>query len=296
MQKKIINSNKNNGCQETYRYNIYENDYGKIIIFIDGSLNKTLFAQSMWITLLVLISCSALILLLILLLSKKAVKPIAESYEKQKQFITDANHELKTPLTLILANLDIAEAELGINEWLEDIRYEGHRMKELVNQLVDLTRMDENKLLMDKVEINISNVLNDIILTFSNLAEKRNINIINKVEDDIIYKCDKRLIIKLFSIFLDNAVKYCDTDGDIEIKLEKNKHLLFTIENTYNDVSNLELKKLLDRFYRSDKARTFNGGYGIGLSIVNSIVSKHNGNIKIYQKEQSKIGFKITIR
>ena len=106
-------------------------------MFVDGSMSRSAMMQSMTIAGIVLVGCAALVLILIFLLSKKAVKPIAESYEKQKQFVTDANHELKTPLTLILANIDIAEAELGRNEWLDDIRAEGHRMTDLGHEIID---------------------------------------------------------------------------------------------------------------------------------------------------------------
>ena len=116
-------------------YKVFPTDRGVGVVFVDGSMNRSALMQSTTIAGIVLLVCAALVLVLIFSLSKKAVKPIAESYEKQKQFVTDANHELKTPLTLILANVEIAEAELGKNEWLDDIRAEGNRMTELVNQL-----------------------------------------------------------------------------------------------------------------------------------------------------------------
>ena len=138
-----MNGKNVRGWISNYRYKIFSAEMGYGVVFVDGSMNRSALMQSTTISAVVLLACGALVLMLIFLLSKKAVKPIAESYEKQKQFITDANHELKTPLTLILTNLDIAEAEIGKNEWLDDIRSEGHRMAELVNQLVALSRMDE---------------------------------------------------------------------------------------------------------------------------------------------------------
>ncbi len=291
-----INDNNKKGWIDNYRYKVYNNNFGTTIVFIDGSMNKTLLIESMIIALVVLLGISAILLLLISLLSKKVVKPIAESHEKQKQFITDANHELKTPLTLILANLDIAEAELGKNEWLDDIRTEGYRMTELVNQLVDLSRMDEDTLIIDKKEINLSEVLTDTVFDFKGLVEQKGKIINTNIADNINYQCDERLIRKLFSILLDNAIKYCDENGIINVNLSKKKTIIFTIENTYKEVENIELNKLFDRFYRSDKARTFNGGYGVGLSIAKSIVQKHHSEITSYKKEQSNIGFKITFK
>ena len=141
--EKVMDDGEERGWVSSYRYKVFHTEMGYGVVFVDGSMNRAALLQSTMISAIVLFACAALVLVLIFLLSKKAVKPIAESYEKQKQFITDANHELKTPLTLILANLDIAEAEFGKNEWLDDIRSEGYRMTELVNQLVALSRMDE---------------------------------------------------------------------------------------------------------------------------------------------------------
>ena len=131
--EKVMDDGEERGWISSYRYKVFSTEMGYGVVFVDGSMSRSAMMQSMTIAGIVLLGCAALVLILIFLLSKKAVKPIAESYEKQKQFVTDANHELKTPLTLILANLDIAEAELGKNEWLDDIRSEGHRMTELVN-------------------------------------------------------------------------------------------------------------------------------------------------------------------
>ena len=134
--ERALDAGSERGWISSYRYSIFQSERGMGVVFVDGSMSRTVLMQSTTIAGAVLLACAALVLVIIFLLSGKAVKPIAESYEKQKQFVTDVNHELKTPLTLILANLDIAEAEIGKNEWLEDIRSEGHRMTELVNRLV----------------------------------------------------------------------------------------------------------------------------------------------------------------
>ena len=159
---------KKRGWVSVYRYKVFSTDFGEAVVFIDGSMNRSAIIQSMTIAGIVLVSCAVLVILLILLFSKKAVKPIAESYEKQKQFVTDANHELKTPLTLILANVDIAESELGQNEWLDDIRDEGVRMTELVNQLVSLSRMDEEKHTLNITDVPFGEMLIDTVSEFEN--------------------------------------------------------------------------------------------------------------------------------
>ncbi|MGM9643783.1 MAG: sensor histidine kinase [Eubacteriales bacterium] len=294
--KSVINKNRTRGWISNYRYNIYNTDFGKTVVFIDGSTNLASLYQSVIISAVVLFGCAFLVLVLITLLSKRVVKPIAESYEKQKQFITDANHELKTPLTLILANLDIAEAELGKNEWLDDIRIEGKRMTELVNQLVALSRMDENEQKLDAIQIQLSDIVADTVSDFSVLASEKEKELSADIEPSITCMGDETLIRRLLSILLDNALKYCDTGGEITVSLKRRHHVVLTVENTYKDIDNVELDRLFDRFYRADKARTFTGGYGVGLSIAKSIAEKHRGEITAYKKGSTHIGFKVVMK
>ena len=293
--KKIISSDKPRGWVSNYRYKIFEVESGKAIVFVDGSMNRSALMQSTTIAGCVLLGCAALVLILIFIFSKRAVKPIAESYEKQKQFITDANHELKTPLTLILANVEIAQAELGENEWLEDIKAEGHRMTELVNQLVALSRMDEENSKMNLTEVALGELVFDTVSEFEPLASDRGKNLSINIDRSIVYFGDEALLHRLVGILLDNAVKYCDDSGDIAITLEKRRHIILTVENTYASVGEIELNKLFDRFYRADKARKFTGGYGVGLSMAKAIVEKHKGEISAYKKDNEHIGFRVVL-
>ena len=294
--KKISENGKERGWVSNYRYKAFSTNSGKGIVFVDGSMNRSAMMQSITIAGLVLLGCAALVLVLIFLLSKKAVKPIAESYEKQKQFVTDANHELKTPLTLILANVEIAEGELGENEWLDDIRAEGNRMTELVNQLVALSRMDEEGHKMNITDIAFGELVTDTVSEFEILAKDKEKRLSMEADREIRFSGDEMLLHRLVGILLDNAVKYCDEDGEIFVKLEeKRRHIVLTVENTYSAVGDIELHRLFDRFYRADKARTFTGGYGVGLSLAKSIVEKHKGEITAYKKDSTHIGFKVVL-
>lgn len=278
-----------------FRYKVFRSELEWGVVFVDGSMNRSATMQSMAIAGVVLLACAALVLVLIFLLSKRAVKPIAESYEKQKQFITDANHELKTPLTLILANLDIAESELGKSEWLDDIRAEGHRMTELVNQLVALSRMDEESHALNLSDVPLGEIVSDILAEFEPLAKGRGKALITDVDTGIVYHGDDALLRRLVGILMDNAIKYCDSNGEIAVALHRQRRIVLTVENTYAAVGELELHRLFDRFYRADKARTFNGGYGVGLSMAKSIVEKHKGEITAYKKDSTHIGFKVVL-
>ena len=291
----VLNDKDARGWIDNYRYKVFATEMGKGVVFVDGSMSRSSLMQSMTIAGLVLLGCAALVLILIFLLSKKAVKPIAESYEKQKQFITDANHELKTPLTLILANLDIAEAELGKNEWLDDIRSEGHRMTELVNQLVALSRMDEEGQPLNITEVALGKLVADTVAEFEPLAKERGKALTSNIEKGISYYGDEALLHRLVGILMDNAIKYCDQGGEITVNLHRGRRTILTVENTYAAVGDLELNRLFDRFYRADKARKFTGGYGVGLSMAKAIVEKHKGEITAYKKDATHIGFKIVL-
>ena len=293
--EKAIDNNGTRGWIANYRYKVFSADGGYGVVFVDGSMSLSAMIQSMTIAGIVLLVCAALVLVLIFLLSKKAVKPIAESYEKQKQFVTDASHELKTPLTLILANLDIAEVELGKNEWLDDIRTEGHRMTELANQLVALSRMDEESHAMNVSEVAIGELVADTVAEFEPLARDREKSLTASVDREITYHGDEALLHRLVGILMDNAIKYCDQGGDISVILRGGRRVVLTVENTYASVDETELDRLFDRFYRADKARGFIGGYGIGLSMAKAITEKHKGEIVAYKRDDSHIGFKVVL-
>lgn len=293
--KKVIKNSDDRGWLSNYRYKVFSLESGTGVVFIDGSMSRSAFTQSIMIAGVVLLVCATLVLLMIILLSKRVVKPIAESYEKQRQFITDANHELKTPLTLILANAEIAQDELGKNEWLDDIMSEGQRMTELVNQLVALSRMDEENSKLNVVQIPFGELVFDIVSEFEALAKGRGKTLSVSIDRSIIYSGDEMLLHRLIGILLDNAVKYCDEGGEIKVNLEKRRRIILSVENTYTSVGEIELNKLFDRFYRADKARKFTGGYGVGLSMAKSIVEKHKGEITVYKKDKNNIGFKVIL-
>ncbi|MBR5285815.1 MAG: HAMP domain-containing histidine kinase [Clostridia bacterium] len=294
--RQAIDTNDARGWIYNYRFKVFNTQKGLGVVLVDGSMQRSATVQSVAIAGVVLLVCAVLVLALILLLSKRAVKPIAESYEKQKQFVTDANHELKTPLTLILANLDIAESELGKNEWLDDIRSEGHRMTELVNQLVALSRMDEENHVINFTSIAFGRMVADTVVEFEPLAVSREKTIRANVDTDTVCNGDEQLLRRLVGILMDNAIKYCDHGGEISVSLNRGRHTVLTVENTYAAVGELELNRLFDRFYRADKARTFKGGYGIGLSMAKAIVENHKGEITVYKKDPTHIGFKVIFK
>lgn len=289
-------SGRERGWMGDYRYKKYQTERGTTIVYVDGSMNRFMSNRMLLAAGVVLIISAFAIWVIVIFFSKRAVRPVAESYEKQKQFITDANHELKTPLTLVMANLDILEAEIGENEWLSDIRSEGERMSALVNQLVVLARMDEDKTNLEMQKFSLSDMITGVVSEFQMLAQDRGKSMEAQIDPKVDYVGDETAVRRVVSILLDNAVKYCDDGGSIRIRLEKKKHPVLYVENTYADVGGTEIDKLFDRFYRADKARTFTGGFGVGLSIAKAIVTQHKGEINAYKKDTDHIGFQVLWR
>ncbi|WP_051411288.1 sensor histidine kinase [Ruminococcus flavefaciens] len=266
---------------------ISENGGTKHIVFISEKNHRFSSNEFMKLTVRIFGLGSLAVLALIIILSKFAMRPAAESYQKQKQFVTDANHELKTPLTLILTNIDIAEAELGQNEWLDDIRSEGERMSKLVNRLVALSRMDEEKAFGSFTEFDLSSAVSGAVSEFTELASMYGKNLTADIDKDIKYHGDESELRQLTAILLDNAVKSCDEGGSIKAVLNQKKHPTLMVTNSCKNVDNIKL----DRFYREDIARTADSGFGIGLSIAQSITECHKGSIKAVKSADGVIGF-----
>ena len=293
--KSVLATNTGKGWYDSYRYKVVKLEGESLVIMVDGSMNQTMTRNSLWALLAALAGCGALVILLIVIFSKRAVKPVAESYEKQKQFITDANHELKTPLTLILADLEIAEAELGKSEWLDDIRVESEQMATLVNKLVTLSRMDEDGTKLNMAKFNLSDAIYDSASDFERAISASGRSLELFVPEKVMYNGDEAAIRQLLSILLDNARKYCDDEGEILVTLTNGHRPCISVANSFKEVKNTELDRLFDRFYRSDKARTSGSGYGIGLSIAKAIVEKHGGKIIANKLNGDKIVFRAVL-
>ena len=231
------------------------------------------------------------ILLLILLLSvfaRKAVQPMVRNIEAQKQFITNASHELKTPLAVISANTEVIEMMSGKNEWTESTIKQVNRMSELISQLVVLSKLEEREDIV-LTEVNISDEVNKVLTSFRSVAETQGKKLETSVTDGIIVKADEKGIHELINILMDNAVKYCDEEGTVKLTLnQKGKSVVLTVSNDYADGEGEDYSKFFDRFYRADESHNSEKkGYGIGLSMADSLVRMFKGKINVsYKKPQ----------
>lgn len=232
-------------------------------------------------------SASLILLLLIsIYLTNKSIKPIKETFEKQKQFIADASHELKTPLAIIKTNTSLILSNKNATvesqgKWLNYINNQIARMTELLDEMLSLAKLDTNKELQEFKEFNLSKLLNNILLTFEAVIFENKIELESNILENICLKGDKESIKKVVIILLDNAIKYTNKSGKINVDLQKEKNKIkLKIKNTGEGIEKEELERIFERFYRVDTSRAREtGGYGLGLSIAKSIIDSHNGKI-----------------
>ena len=227
------------------------------------------------------------VFILMVYLSARIVKPFSDNYEKQKRFITDAGHELKTPLTIIEADTEVLEMDFGENEWLQDIQGQTKRLADLTNTLVMLSRMEEGQNSFRKIEFPLSDMVEEVCHTFQAPAKIQEKSLTSTIEPMISMKGDEKAIRGLITILLDNAVKYTNINGQISVTLEKKKNrICLSVFNTTEFISKEQIPHLFDRFYRTDASRNSSkGGSGIGLSIVKKIMEDHGGKVWATSKE-----------
>lgn len=232
-------------------------------------------------------SASLILLLLIsIYLTNKTIKPIKENFEKQKQFIADASHELKTPLAIIRTNTSLVLSNKNStvdsqSKWLNYINNQIERMTGLLDEMLSLAKLDTNRELEEFTVFNLSKLLNNILLTFEAVIFENKIKLESNIEENIDLKGDKESIKKVLIILLDNAIKYTNKSGEINVYLVQEKSKIrLKVKNTGEGIKEEDLEKIFERFYRVDTSRAREtGGYGLGLSIAKSIVESHKGKI-----------------
>lgn len=284
------------GFVSDYRYKKYETEGKTYIIFLDCSRSLMVFRNFLTISIVVSVTGEVLILLIMIFASRRIVRPFAENYEKQKRFITDAGHEIKTPLTIIDADVAVLEMECGENDWTKDIGQQTLRLKDLTNDLIYLSKMEEMQTEIQRVEFPLSEMIQEMIPSFQTLAKSKGKELEYQIEPMVSLTGNPKDIQRLLSILLDNAVKYTNEDGQIFLRLvQKGNQKILTVFNTVDEIDVEKVPHLFDRFYRLDASRNKEtGGYGIGLSIAQVVVQMHKGKITAESPDGKSLTIKVT--
>ena len=279
--EKIIDKRADHGYIDDFRYIKSDNKDSAIIVFLNVSREKQSMKSLLLLTLIVSAVSLAIVFVLVELFAGRAIRPIANNIKMQKQFITDASHELKTPLTSISTSLDVISMEHGEDEWTENIKNQTGRMTKLVSELVTLSRLDEDMPLPDKEQFSLSNLGWEIVEIYEAQAKGKNKKFSAEIEDNIDLYGDKAAVGQLLSVLLDNAIRYSDENGDIRLSIYKKKNKpRIEVFNTCHYDTPPDTNRLFDRFYRPDESRSREtGGTGVGLSIAKAVVTAHGGTI-----------------
>ena len=242
--------------------------------------------------------CIVLVYVIVVMLSGRIIEPMIKNEQKQKQFITDAGHELKTPITVIATSLTVLEMEVGKQKWIDKAMLQTEKLKNLVNSLVSLAKMDESAGILKKGTFDISDAIANTAQSFADFAGAQGHKLNISVAPGIRYTGDEYAVRQLASVLIDNAVKYAEPDTDIYFEMKKDKKgVSIGTRNACSGISPEDTKRLFDRFYRPDKSRNnATGGFGIGLSLARSIAEGHNGSIYAKLTEDNVIEFTAELR
>lgn len=293
----VLGKGRARGYYGDYRYLVSRDRAGVTVLFLNAANTLQNIRTLFFVSLTIGVASLAVVFLLILLLSGYAIRPFAKNLEQQKRFITDAGHELKTPITSIATSADIASMEHEGDEWIENIRKQTARLSRLVSDLVALSRLDEEAPFPEKRNFSLSEAAWETAEPFAVQAKAMGKEYRQKVEENLTLYGDRDAIQRMLSILLDNAVKYSGEGGEIQLDVYR-RHGKTCIEvlNTCELPKLPDLDRLFDRFYRVDESRsTRTGGTGIGLSMARAIAESHGGKIEAKAVEGSAIRFKVVL-
>ncbi len=279
--EQVLQSAASRGYLAEYRYAKETVDDATVVIFLNTYMDQQYMNTLRLLTAAVAGGSLLLVFLLVVLFSRRAIRPIERNIRQQKQFITDASHELKTPLTSISTSVDVIALEHGEDEWTDNIRKQTGRMSHLVSELVTLSRLDEEMPLPNKEMFSLSTAAWEISEIYQPQAKAQQKTYSVDIEDNLTLFGDKTAIQQMLSVLLDNALRYSDPSGEIRLSVFwKKSRIHLEVFNTCDLEEPPDVKRLFDRFYRPDRSRsTETGGTGVGLAIAKAVAEAHGGSI-----------------
>lgn len=282
----VMGLEKTKGFFAGYRYLVTQEGDGARVSFLDYSTQFFNFKSTLLTGVAVAGGGLGAVFLLMILLSGRIIRPVIESYEKQKRFITDAGHELKTPIAIIQADAEVMALEGEESEWLQDIQQQTKRLSALTNDLVYLSRMEEDPDRLPFLPLPFSDLVGETAQSFQAMAMRQGKTFTTHIQPMLTLTGEEKGLTQLVSILLDNALKYAPAGGEIGLSLARQgRYLRLEVENTAEEISKTLLENMFDRFYRGDASRNSRqGGHGIGLAIAKAVVQAHRGKITPWAK------------
>ena len=295
--QKILKRNNERGIIDNYIYNVNKINKNTTIISMIKDENTVLHIKTAIIFSAIMVVISLVVIFVIAKkLSKTIVKPVEETFEKQKQFISDASHELKTPLAVIEANADVLQEKVGENKWIGYIQNEIESINKLINELLLLAKIENVDNIKEYTELNLSKEVEIILSMFESVAYENGVIIENNIDENIKLNGNKEDVEHIVSTLTDNAIKHTELQKKVIVNLMKEKNeIIFEVKNTGDPIPEEEREKIFERFYRIDKSRNRQEKrYGLGLAIAKSTIEKYNGKIEVNYKDKFTI-FKVII-
>ncbi|SKB89730.1 hypothetical protein SAMN06296386_10877 [Lachnospiraceae bacterium] len=287
-ERKRLAKDKRKFWSMSYAYKVTkQEDENYLVVFLDYTREHEKVQNIMKLSAGIGLAAYFVVFVLVAVLSRRAIAPVIQSFEKQRQFVTNAGHELKTPLAIISANTEIIQMMNGDNEWTTSTLNQIKRLTLLVNNLIRLARMEENdeNIVIEKVII--SDLFKETTESFGSILEKDGKKLVLSIEPGLEIMTDKNLVQELISIMMDNAVKYCDENGEVRAVLShRGKRVKLRFLNNYAAGAGADYSRFFDRFYRADQSHnSAKKGFGIGLSMAQEIVSTLKGKISVGWKD-----------
>ncbi len=294
----ILSTGKQQGMYGWLQYYKAQKEYGTLLVVTDKSSDQGLLNNLFRTTIIAGVIVLLILFIFLIFFSRWIIRPVRTAMERQKQFVSDASHELKTPIAVLTANVDILQDEIGENKWLGYIQEQTGRMNQLVGDLLRLARMDNATQEYSFKEFNLSTAIEATALPFESQAFEKQKNLEIDIQPNVMYTGSEQHIRQLAAIFIDNAMKYSNEHGVIKITLlQRGETPVLEFYNTGCEISQEETDKIFERFYRGDKARNNKGknGYGLGLAIAKSIMEIHKIKIQVTCEQGAWIRFLMTL-
>ncbi len=265
----------------------YYYDYGNSIVIINTADSKESLQGMLFLSFLFFVVTELLLSIIVRYMTSWIVQPAKDAFDRQKNFIADASHELKTPLSVIMASADELKSNKTNQKYIENIQYESDRMKQLLTSMLDLSKLESGVTKENYKDENLSKIMEKVCLTFEGIAYEKNLTIESHIQELIMFHCSKEEMERLLSILLDNAIKHSKMNEKVTVSLKKERNLIhLSVMNVGDPIPEGEEEKIFERFYRVDKARNRKENrYGLGLAIAKNIVINHNGVIKASSKD-----------